>query len=494
VTGTVDGQPSDPVPLLIDGEPVDAADGGTFPVVDPATGEENARVAAGTAADIDRAVESARDAADAWAARDPVERGRVLRDVSAALFDATQRLARLETLDSGKPLSEARDDAESLARYFEYYAGLADKIHGETVPHGTEYVDYTVREPLGVTAHILPWNFPLLLFGRSVGPAVAAGNATVVKPAILTPRTAVEATRVAIDAGLPPGVINVVPGSGSEAGSALAGHEGVGGVSFTGSVPTGKAVGKAAVSNLNPVHLELGGNAPNVVFPDADFGTAVENALTAAFTNAGQACSAGPRLLVHRDVHDEFVEELAARAERLSLGPGIEDPDVGPVASRSQFESVTSAIASARDEVGEPVAGGEPLDRNGFFVEPTVFDRVDHDAEIARTEVFGPVLTVTTFADEAEAIALANDTQYGLVAGVFTENLGRAHRFARDIEAGVVYLNEWFSAGVGSPFGGYKNSGIGREAGREAVRGFTQTKSVTGSIGTANVSGDGGDE
>jgi len=473
---------ADPHPLFIDGKPARAAADGTLAVVDPATGEVAATVSAADAEDVDRAVRSSRNAADAWTDTPPEERGRVLSAVAEAVRDEQDRLAELEARDVGKPISAAAADVESLARYFEYYAGVTDKIHGETVQAGTDHLGYTRREPLGVTGHVLPWNFPLLLFGRSVAPSVAAGNAAVVKPAEQTPRTAVEAARVATEAGLPPGVINVVPGTGAAAGSALSGHAGVDGVSFTGSVPTGIEVGKAAIENVNPVHLELGGNGPNVVFPDADFENAVENALTAVFSNAGQVCSAGPRLLVHEDVHDRFVEALVERAADMTLGPPMDDPDMGPLVSKMQYEKVLDYIDLAREEVGDPVAGGAALDRPGYFVEPTVFDGVDNDTRIAQEEVFGPVLTVSTFSEESEALALANDTEYGLTAGVFTENLGRAHRFARDVEAGVVYINEWFAAGVGSPFGGYKNSGIGREAGLEAIEGYTQTKAVTGAI------------
>ena len=467
---------------FVGGEPVAASDGKTRKLVNPATEAVVGTVDGGGAGDVDEAVRDSRRAAGEWTALAPPERGRILQDVAAAIREQQASLAELEAADAGKPISDAESEVESLARYFEYYAGITDKIGGETVPAGDAYLGYTRREPLGVTGHILPWNFPLLLFGRSVASSVAAGNATVVKPAEETPRTAVEAARIAVEAGLPPGVINVVPGSGTDAGSALAGHEGIDCVSFTGSVPTGVAVGRAAIENVNPVHLELGGNGPNVVFPDADFENAVDNALAAVFSNAGQVCSAGPRLLVHEDVHDEFLDELADRAAEITLGPPMDDPDMGPLISETQYGTVRRSIDDAREAVGDPVVGGNVPDREGYFVEPTIFDDVPNDATIAQEEVFGPVLTVTTFAEEAEALALANDTEYGLTAGIFTEDMGRAHRFARDVEAGVVYINEWFAADVESPFGGTKNSGIGREAGEEAIRGYTQTKAVTGAI------------
>lgn len=475
-----DGTPSEASPqLFIDGKSVFPVNERRFELIDPETETVVTTVAAGGATDIDHAVQNCREAATDWTALTAAERGRRLTAVAQSIRGEKHRLARLEARDAGKPISAAKDDVESVARYFEYYAGITDKIHGETVPEGNNYVGYTRKEPLGVTGHILPWNFPLLLLGRSVAPSLAAGNTAVVKPAEETPRTAIETARLAVDAGLPPGVLNVVPGRGSEAGSALASHEGIDCLSFTGSVPTGVEVGQAAIGTVTPVHLELGGNGPNVVFPDAEFENAIENALIAVFSNAGQVCSAGPRLLVHEEIHGEFVTELTERASTLTLGPVMDDPDMGPLISETQYENVRRYIDIAREESGEPVTGGRSLDRPGYFVEPTVFDDVSNDSRIAQEEVFGPVLSVTTFEDEDEAIELANDTDYGLTAGIFTEDSGRAHRFARDVEAGVVFINEWFAPGVESPFGGYKNSGIGREAGLEAIDGYTQTKAVT---------------
>ncbi|MBP2252407.1 aldehyde dehydrogenase (NAD+) [Halarchaeum solikamskense] len=468
--------------LFIGGETTPAADGATYDITDPVTEKRREAVAAADTEDVDRAVVHAREASETWTSLEAAERGRRLHAFADAIREEAAALARLEARDAGKPLSTAEADVGSLARYFEYYAGITDKIEGVALATDDAHFGYTRREPLGVTGHILPWNFPLLLFGRSVAPSLAAGNAVVVKPAEETPRTSIAVARIATDAGIPPGVINVVPGRGATAGSALANHAGIGCVSFTGSVPTGIEVGKAAVENVNPAHLELGGNGPNVIFPDADFENAVDNAVAAVFSNAGQVCSAGPRLIVHEDVHDAFVDAIVARAEAMSLGPVLDDPDMGPLVSEAHYEKVRGYIESAREVIGEPVTGGRALDRAGYFVEPTVFDDVPNDARIAREEVFGPVLTVTTFADEEEAIALANDTEYGLTAGIFTENHGRAHRFSRDVEAGVVYVNEWFAPGVEAPFGGYKKSGIGREAGLEAVRGYTQTKAVSGCI------------
>jgi len=468
---------------IIDGETTPVESGETLPTVNPATEAPFAEIAAADEADIDRAVANAGEAFEDWWHRPPEERGRVLSALAELLREEQERLARLETMDNGKPVSQAESDVEGCARYFEYYAGLADKVHGESVPLGPEYVDYTVREPLGVTGHIVPWNFPINLFARSVAPALAVGNTAVVKPAEQTSVTAIEVGKLALEAGVPPGVLNIVPGYGTEAGAALAGHAGIDGLSFTGSVATGREVARLAVDNVNPVHLELGGKSPNVVFPDADFENAVESTILGIFAaTTGQICAAGSRLLVHEDIHEEFVDAVAAGAQSLSIGPGLEDHDVGPIVSEEQYEKVTEYFEIGREEAGEPVIGGEALDRDGYFVEPTIFDDVEHGCRIEQEEIFGPVLSVTTFGDEEEAIELANDVDYGLVAGIFTSDIGRAHRFARDVRAGQIYINEWFANGTGSPFGGYKQSGFGREKGLEAIRGYTQIKNVCARI------------
>ncbi|MCH7661681.1 MAG: aldehyde dehydrogenase family protein [Euryarchaeota archaeon] len=470
--------------LLIDGEFRPSESGDTFRTLDPATEEPIGTVAAAKEADIDRTVESASAAFFDWKKTSPEERGRLLYALADAIREEKERLAELETRDCGKPISQAEADVEGCARYFEYYAGIADKIHGDSIPLDYDHVDYTIKEPLGITAQIIPWNFPINLVGRTVAPALAAGNVAVAKPAEQTPLSALEVGELALNVGFPPGVLNVVPGFGAEAGAALAGHPDVNGVSFTGSVVTGRTVAKLAMDNTTPVHLELGGKSPNVVFPDADFETAVENAITAIFTtNAGQVCSAGSRLLVHEDIHDEFIDELATRVAELSVGPGMDAPDVGPLVSSDQHEKVRKFIDIGREEVGEPVVGGEIPDREGYFVRPTVFDGVDNQSRIAQEEIFGPVLSVITFSDENEAIELANDVEYGLVAGIFTEDLGRAHRFAREVEAGQIYINEWFAGGVETPFGGFKDSGFGREKGLEAIESYTQVKNVCANIG-----------
>ena len=469
--------------LLIDGEFVESDTGEYFDTLDPATEEPFALVARGDTADIDRAVESASAALSDWRSMAPAERGRLLQDLASAIRDEADALATLETRDNGKPLSLAKADVETCARYFEYYAGVADKVHGESIPLGDDYTDYTIREPLGVTAQIIPWNLPINIFGRSVAPALATGNVAVVKPAEQTPLTAIEVGRLATEVGFPPGVLNVVPGFGPEAGSALSEHPNVDGISFTGSVPTGIEVAQTAVENVTNVHLELGGKSPNLVFPDADFDQAIESTITGIFANAGQVCSAGSRLLVHEDIHDEFTSELAERTAELTLGPGDEDPDVGPLVSDAQFDKVTRYLEIGESEAGDPVVGGGTLDRDGYFVEPTIFDGVENDMRIAQEEIFGPVLSVIEFSDEQEAFEIANDVEYGLVAGIHTENNGRAHRFARDVDAGQIFINEWFAGGVETPFGGFKQSGFGREKGLDAIDAYTQTKNVCAYIG-----------
>jgi aldehyde dehydrogenase (NAD+) len=469
--------------LLVDGELVEAESGERFETLDPATAEPFADVARGAQADVDAAVKSAASAFDDWSSMPPEERGRMLNRIAAKIREEADRLAELETRDNGKPLWHAHNDVETCARYFEYYAGIADKIHGDSIPLTDEYADYTIHEPLGVTAQIIPWNLPTNIFGRSVAPALAAGNVAVVKPAEQTPVTAVEIGKLALKAGLPAGVLNVVPGFGHEAGAALSSHPSVDGVSFTGSVPTGIEVGKSALENVTNVHLELGGKSPNLVFPDADLDATIESTKTSIFANAGQVCSAGSRLLVHEDVHDEFLDRLVERVDEITVNAGLEDPEMGPLVSEEQFEKVYRYLELGREEVGAPVVGGEPLDREGYFVEPTIFDGVENDMRIAQEEIFGPVLSVIEFEDEQEAFELANDVEYGLVAGIHTTDVGRAHRFARDVEAGQVYINEWFAGGEETPFGGFKKSGFGREKGLDAIDAYTQTKNVCAYIG-----------
>ena len=463
--------------LIVDGVESEAIEGGTASVNDPATGTILTDVPNGTAADVERAVASAAEAFDSWRRVPPTERGRLLNRLADRILENQERLARIETLENGKPLSESRDQVRRCARHFEYYGDFADKVQGESIPLTEEYVDYTMYEPLGVTAHIVPWNVPIYLFARSVAPALATGNTVVVKPAEETPLGALEVARLAIDI-LPEGVLNVVTGDGPKAGATLTGSSKVSCVTFTGSGPTGREVGKAAIDNVSEVHLELGGKSPFVVYPDADIDAAVDETIKGIFTNAGQVCSASSRILVDEEIHDEYVARLTERTDDLTIGAGMDDPDVGPLVSASHLEKVERYVDLGREEVGEPVTGGKRVDRDGYFFEPTIFDGVDNNMRIAQEEIFGPVVTVTTFRTEEEAIRLANDVDYGLVAGVMTNDLGRAHRFAREVDAGQIYVNEWFVGGNETPFGGFKDSGIGRENGLQAVENYTQLKNV----------------
>jgi aldehyde dehydrogenase (NAD+) len=464
-------------PMVVGGEYLRTDE--QFPVVDPATEETIAQVSAGASEHVDRAVEVAQDAADDWQSRKPVERGRVLQAVADGLREERERLATLLTLENGKPLSEARSDVDGAIRYFEYYAGVADKIHGSSIPLGEDYVDYTVREPLGVTAHVVPWNFPVDIIGRSVAPALAAGNVAILKPAEQTPLTAVEVADIVHDAGVPPGAFNVLQGYGEDVGAPLVGHRGIDGVSFTGSVPTGQSVAKSAAENLVHVHIEAGGKNPNLVFPDANLDRAVDETIKSIFSsNAGQVCSAGDRAIVHESIHEEFRERLVDRAGDLTVGPGLDDPDIGPLVSAAQYDKVTKYVDVGCTEVGDPILGGGEHADEGYYVYPTVFDDVPSDTRIAHEEIFGPVLPIITFETEAEAFEIANATKYGLVAGIHTNDVSRAHRYAKTDDAGQVYVNEWYAGGVETPFGGYKDSGFGREKGLEALDSFTQVKNV----------------
>lgn len=462
---------------IIGGESTEPVGGEYFTTVDPATGETIARVAEGTVDDVDAAVSAARDAFTTWRDVDPVTRGRRVRRVGELIREHKNELATLESLDQGKPLAQAKSDVEGAGRYFEYYGGAADKLEGRSIPVGPEQVDYTVREPYGVSAQIIPWNFPGNLFARGVAPALAAGNAVVVKPAPTTPLSAIHLARLCYKAGIPRAAVSVVAG-GRTPGAALTAHEGVDTITFTGSVTTGQEVMKAATKNVTPVTLELGGKNPAIVYPDADLPEAVNWISTAIFTNAGQVCSAADRALVHEDVYDEFVDRIVEVAESYRLGRGLDDPDMGPLNSESHLERVRGYIEVGQNEGAMLATGGDNLDRDGYFVAPTVFTDVDNDMRIAQEEIFGPVLTVIPFDDDADVIELANDVEYGLTAGVFTNNVRRAHHVARKLEAGNVYVNKWFGDTNQTPFGGYKMSGIGREKGLEALDSYLQTKNV----------------
>jgi aldehyde dehydrogenase (NAD+) len=467
--------------MYINGEWIAAASGEQFVTVDPATEEGIATVPRGTAADVDRAVAAARAAFEgAWRQLKPKERARLLFDLARAIESRVDAFAELETLDSGKPLPLSRGEVLSTARYFEYYAGAADKFHGETIPLGPDYVDFTLRQPLGVTAHIVPWNMPLNMVGRSVAPALATGNTAVIKPAEQTPLTALRLAELFEEVGFPAGVYNVVTGYGEEAGAALSRHPGIDSMTFTGSVETGRLVMRAAAEHIKPVVLELGGKSPHIIFADADLDLAVAEAAKGIYTNCGQVCSAGSRLLIAESIKEPFLEKLIARSQAIRLGPGLESPDMGPLVSAEQYERVLAYIDIGRAEGAQLVTGGGRPDylKRGYFVSPTIMDGVEADSRVAQEEIFGPVLAVLTFHDEEEALALANRTRYGLVAGIFTNDINRALRLATGIQAGQIYVNEYFAGGEETPFGGFKQSGFGREKGWAALYNYTQLKNV----------------
>ena len=462
--------------LLIGGERVQPASGEYLDTIDPATGDAFAAVAVADDTDVDRAVQTARDAFPAWRDTDPAVRGRTLNRIAESIRDHADDLAAVESRDQGKPVSQAQSDIVSAARYFEYYAGAADKLEGRSVPVGTGQVDYTVREPYGVSAQIIPWNFPGNLFARGVAPALAAGNAAVVKPAPTTPLSAYRLAELCIEAGVPEGVVNVVSGGG-DTGAALTGHAGVDTITFTGSVATGQRVMTAAAEHITPVTLELGGKNPAIVYPDADLEAAVSWIERGIFSNAGQVCSAADRAIVHESVYEAFVERIVARAESYDLGRGDDDPDIGPLNSQEHHDRVQEYVAVGVEEGATVAAGGESPDREGYFFQPTVLTDVDNGMRVAQEEIFGPVLTVIPYSD-SDPVAIGNDTDYGLVAGVFTEDIRRAHRAAQRLEAGNVYINKWFGDTNQTPFGGYKQSGIGREKGLEALESYLQSKNV----------------
>jgi aldehyde dehydrogenase (NAD+) len=471
--------------LIIDGQRLDASDAGTFEVCDPSTGGPLATVAKATKADVDRAVTAAQNALEskAWGGLAPAERGRILFRIAQALRDRAEELATLESRDNGKPLRQARTDLQVAARYFEFFAGIADKIMGNTIPIGPGFLDYTVREPIGVSAQIIPWNYPIQIGARGVAPALAAGCTVVLKPAEDAPMTALRLGEIALECGVPPGVLNVVPGMGPEAGAALASHPGINQLTFTGSVEVGIAVAKMAADNIVPVVMELGGKSPNIVFADADMEPTAQGVANAIFQNAGQTCSAGSRLLVQRKVHDELVSRLVDRAKGMRVGPGVSDPDMGPIISRKQLETIENYVKVGRGEGADVVVGGaRPSDgglRDGFYFQPTVLDSVSPEMRIAQEEIFGPVLAVITFDDLEEAIAIANRSQYGLVAGVWTRDINKAMTVASRIKTGQVFINTYGAGGgVELPFGGYKKSGYGREKGLDSLASYLQIKNV----------------
>jgi aldehyde dehydrogenase (NAD+) len=468
---------------FIDGKWVGAASGETLPVIDPANGEAFDSLARGDKRDVDRAVAAARHALSGpWGRLTATERGRILLKMSALILERGDELARLEARDTGKPMGQARNDIQVAARYCEYYGGAADKVHGEQVPYLNDFHVVVLREPYGVTAHILPWNYPAQMFGRSVVPALAMGNAAVLKPSEDACMTPLAFCDIARQAGLPDGALNVVTGLGEEAGAALTSHRDIDFVTFTGSPEVGTLVQKAAADRTLKVVLELGGKSPQIVFDDADLERAATFILKAITQNAGQTCSAGSRLLVQRSVHDRFVAMVAERFKASAAGTPEQDRDCGPLINAAQKQRVEGFIKRARDSGIPVIAQGRVADGvhpGGYYVAPTLFGPVPRGHELACDEVFGPVLSVIPFDTEDDAIALANATDYGLIAGIWTRDGGRQTRVARAMKCGQVYINTYGAGGgVELPFGGVKRSGHGREKGFMALEEFCTVKTV----------------
>ncbi len=468
--------------MFIGGQWLPAQDGRTLPVIAPADGQAFDEIPRGTAGDVDSAVKAARAACGAWGRTPATERGRILCRIAEAVLANEEELTQIEARDTGKPMTTARNDIKVLARYFEFYGTAADKVHGEVIPFLPGHQVSLVREPLGVTAHIIPWNYPAQMMGRTVAPALAMGNAIVLKPAEDTSLSAIRFAEIATAAGLPPGTLNIVTGLGEEVGAALAAHPGIDFVSFTGSNEVGTLVQQAAAKNAVKCVLELGGKSPQIVFEDVDVERAIPIIVRAIVQNAGQTCTAGSRLLVQRSIFDRFVGKVAEAFAKVRVGTPQMDFDCGPVMNPAQHKRVQRYIDQAR-AAGIPVLAEGTIaadaPSSGYFVKPTLFGPVPRDAALAREEVFGPVLAAMPFEDEADAIALANGTDYGLLAAVWTENAGRLQRVAKSVQAGQVFMNCYGAGGgVELPFGGTKRSGHGREKGLIALEEVSTTKTL----------------
>jgi len=480
-----------PRPIFINNQWVPAASGKTFPTYNPATGEVLAQVAEGDKEDINRAVKAARRAFEnpVWADMPASQRGRLIWKLADLMEARAEEFAQLESLDNGKPLAIARvADVPLAVDLFRYMAGWATKIEGNAIPISagtkrTQYLAYTRREPVGVVGQIIPWNFPLLMAAWKLGPALACGCCVVLKPAEQTPLSALLLAELTAEAGFPEGVVNVVPGYGETAGAALAAHPDVDKIAFTGSTEVGKLIVQAASGNLKKVSLELGGKSPNIVFDDADMRSTVPGAASAIFFNHGQCCCAGSRLYVEKDMFDQVVEGVAAQAKKIKVGPGFEpDTNMGPLVSKEQLDRVCNYLESGFTEGAEAVVGGKKKEGAGYFVEPTVLVKTNPNMKIVREEIFGPVVTASPFADLDQLVAEANNSEYGLAAGVWTKDISKAHRIAHKLRAGTVWINCYNVFDAALPFGGYKQSGWGREMGHEVLELYTEVKAVCAAI------------
>lgn len=470
--------------LFIDGEFTDALSGETLATLNPHDNTVLANVALAAEADVDRAVAAAQKAFASWSRMPAAERGRILLRLADLIEENTEELARLESLDTGHPLRDSRMlDVPRTGGCYRYFGGMADKFQGETIPVEAGFLNYTLREPVGVVGQVVPWNFPLMFTSWKMAPALAAGNCIVMKPAEITPLSSLKIGELMAQAGMPPGVVNILPGLGSVAGQYIAEHPGIAKIAFTGSTATGRRIVQASAGNLKKVQLELGGKGANIVFEDANLAAAVNGSAWAIFHNQGQACIAGSRLMLHEKIADAFLEKFIPLAQSIRLGnPLDESTEMGPLTSQQHQQRVLSYVDVAREQGGELLAGGrapQGLDLSrGCYVEPTIVRARTWRDRVAQEEVFGPFVTVLTFRDDAEALEIANGTEYGLGSGLWTSNVQRAHRFARELRAGMVWINSYKRVNPGSPFGGVGQSGYGREMGFDAMREYTQVKSI----------------
>jgi aldehyde dehydrogenase (NAD+) len=469
-------------PLFIGGKWLDSVSGKTFPAINPATGSTICQVAEGDKADVDLAVKAARKALDhgPWKRMDAAQRGKLMFKLADLIEKEAEELAVLESLNCGKTIVDSRGDLEGVCNTLRYYAGWADKIEGKTVPVKGNFLSYTLRQPVGVVGQIIPWNFPLLMLAWKWGPALACGNTIIMKPAEQSPITALRVAALAQEAGIPDGVINMIPGYGETAGAALVTHPDVDKIAFTGHVDTAKIIQKAAADTLKRTTFELGGKSPNVIFADCDMQQAVDGAFHAIYFHGGQCCTAGSRLFVEEPIRKEFVERLAEKAKARKVGdPLSTDTEQGPQVSQEQLDKILHYVKVGQDQGAKMVVGGKRVGKEGFFVEPTIFDGVKDEMTIAKDEIFGPVVSVLPFKNMDELIPRANNTMYGLAAAVFTKNIDKAHTFAREVKAGTVWVNCYHVVDTTTPFGGFKMSGQGRENGEAALEHYTETKTVT---------------